>query len=159
MKEYERSFKVESIDVYIDYCKKNNYEEEPFVKQNRIVYENSHSDSIIARLTTEECNNETITKFDCKNVGHKNKDLKISSETIPLIVTDENREIVKSILEVLDFYEAANNNRIRYVFKKDGVKFEIDKYTSPVAKVVAIEGDQDEVEKVYTELKSLFGIE
>lgn len=54
MKEYEYSFKVKSIEPYINYCKKNGYEEVCIVTQNRIVYENRNSNHIIARVTTEE---------------------------------------------------------------------------------------------------------
>ena len=54
MKEYEYSFKVKSIEPYIEYCKEHNYEEISITTQNRKVYENKNSDHIIARLTTEE---------------------------------------------------------------------------------------------------------
>lgn len=155
MKEYEYSFKVKSIAPYIDYCKNRDYEEIEIVKQNRKVYENRNSDHIIARLTTEEKNGERVTIFDCKNVGEKIKSLNISNESLPMQVREGDLEIIKSILNVLEFVEAANNFRTRYVYQKGGVKFEIDDYTSPKMKVVAIEGDESEVEAVYKEIMSM----
>lgn len=52
--EYEYSFKVSSIKPYIEYCEQNNYEKKSITFQNRIVYENKHSENIIARITTKE---------------------------------------------------------------------------------------------------------
>lgn len=153
MKEYEYTFKVRSIEPYINYCKKNGYEEVCIVTQNRIVYENRNSNHIIARVTTEEKNGEKEILFDCKNIGEKNKSLNISNESLPMVVTKDNLEIINSILNVLEFYEAANNFRKRYIYKKGGVKFEIDDYTSPKMQVVAIEGDEGEVESVYKEIQ------
>ena len=72
-----------------------------------------------------------------------------------MLVTSDNLKIIDSILNILEFYEVANNFRTRYVYKKNGVKFEIDDYTSPKMQVIAIEGDEDEVECVYKEIKSL----
>ena len=40
MKEYEYSFKVKSIEPYINYCKNNNYNLIDIIKENRRVYEN-----------------------------------------------------------------------------------------------------------------------
>lgn len=155
MKEYEYSFKVKSIEPYIEYCKEHNYEEISITTQNRKVYENKNSDHIIARLTTEEKNGVKEIIFDCKNVGKKDKNLNISNESLPMLVTSDNLKIIDSILNILEFYEVANNFRTRYVYKKNGVKFEIDDYTSPKMQVIAIEGDEDEVECVYKEIKSL----
>ena len=152
MEEYEYSFKVESIKPYIDYCKKNNYKEISVNKQNRVVYENKNSESIIARLTTKIINDKKEVIFDCKNVGRNDNDLKVSKESLPMKVTKNNQKQIESVLEVLDFYEAANNIRTRYIYEKDNVKFEIDDYESPKMQVVAIEGIKDEVDNVYKDL-------
>ena len=155
MKEYEHSFKVKSILSYLEYCKQNGYTEFDVVTQNRVVYENSNSDHIIARITTETVGEgkERIV-FDCKNVGSKRKDLNISSESIPMELTEETKKIVLSMLEVLEFYVAADNLRTRYIFKKEGVTFEIDDYIRPQTQVVAIEGKEEAVEKVYSDILS-----
>lgn len=154
MKEYEHSFKVESILPYLEYCKEKGYIELDSVTQNRVVYENSNSDHIIARITTETVGGKERTVFDCKNVGSKRKDLNISSESIPMELTEETKKIVLSILEVLEFYVAADNLRTRYIFIKEGVTFEIDDYKRPQTQVVAIEGKEEAVEKVYKEILS-----
>ena len=154
MKEYEHSFKVKSILPYLEYCKQNGYTEFDVVTQNRVVYENSNSDHIIARITTETVGGKERIVFDCKNVGSKRKDLNISSESIPMELTEETKKIVLSMLEVLEFYVAADNLRTRYIFKKEGVTFEIDDYIRPQTQVVAIEGKEEAVEKVYSDILS-----
>lgn len=154
MQEYEYSFKVSSIKPYIEYCEQNNYEKKSITFQNRIVYENKYSENIIARITTKDKDGKKTVLFDCKNVGESHKDLKISGESIPMKITRNNKKIIDSILEVLDFYEAANNTRTRYVYEKNGVKFEIDDYVTPKMQVVALEGSKEEVDIVYKELKS-----
>ena len=45
--------------------------------------------------------------------------------------------------------------RHRIVYKKESVKFEIDEYATPKMKVVAIEGDKDQVDRVYEELEKI----
>lgn len=155
MEEYEYSFKVKSIKLYIEYCEKNNYKLEDITKQNRMVYENRYSEDIIARITTTVKHGKKTCIFDCKNVGKRDNSLKISNESKPMKVTKGNREQIESILNVLNFYEAANNNRKRYIYEKDGVKFEIDDYISPVMCVVGIEGERNKVDKVYEDLKDL----
>lgn len=155
MEEYEYSFKVSNVKPYIEYCENNNYEKISEVTQNRKVYENKHSDHIIARVTTKTINGKKETVFDCKNVNKKDRDLKVSSESVPIKVTKSNEKSIYSMLEVLDFYEAANNYRTRYVYNKNGITFEIDDYIEPKMQVIGIEGVKSEVDKVYEELKKL----
>ena len=150
--EYERSFKVASVKPYIEYCEENGFVLEEIVEQNRVVFENKFSNNIIARITTETKDGVAVTVFDCKNVGKRESNLKVSSESIPLVVTNENKEKIFSILETLDFFEAANNLRKRYVYSKGNVKFEIDEYIRPQTNVIAIEGEQNLVEDIYAQL-------
>ena len=138
MKEYEYSFKVKSIKPYIDYCISNNYKEISITKENRIVFENKNNENIIARITTNDKNEISL---DFKNVCKNREDLNISKESLPIKFTEDNIENIKSILDVLEFYETANNIRIRYIYKLNGVKFEIDDYINPKMQVVAIEGE------------------
>ena len=156
MKEYERTFKVKSITPFVNFCRENRYKEFDAVSQNRIVYENQNCDHIIARITTETIKGQEKIVFDCKNVNSKNKNLKISSESIPLELNSESLKTIHSILDVLEFKVAADNYRTRYVFEKDNVKFEIDDYTRPKMKVVAIEGDERLVEIVCNEIPAKF---
>ena len=97
--------------------------------------------------------------FGTKNVGEKRGDLNISSESEVFKVTKELKDGVLSLLSTLEFYEAANNLRTRYVYEKGGVKFEIDDYIRPQMKVVAIEGEKEEVDKVYNELLNVISKE
>lgn len=154
MKEYERNFKAETIEPYLEYCRANGYEEE-VVEQNRIVFENKFNSHLIARLTTDIVDGKRTTVFDCKNVGKRVKDLKISEESEPLVVTEKTRDVILSILNVMEFYETANNLRKRYIFKKNNVTFEIDDYERPKMKVVAVEGDEKEVDRVYAEVLNI----
>ncbi len=155
MEEYEYSFKVKSIKPYIEYCEKNNYKLEDITKQNRIVYENRYSEDVIARITTTVKDGKKTCVFDCKNIGKRDKTLKISSESKPIKVTKGNREQIESILNVLNFYKVVSNNRKRYIYKKTGIKFEIDEYTSPLMCIIGIEGERNKVNKVYEELKDI----
>lgn len=155
MKEYEYSFQVESIVPFINYCESNEYKMISEVIQNRIVYENKHSDKIIARLTTRIADKKKETILDFKNVDSKHMELKISNESQPVKITRRNKKVFESILDVLDFNVVANNFRTRYIYKKNNVKFEIDDYTEPKMQVVAIEGKQEEVDVVYTEIKKM----
>lgn len=155
MEEYEYSFQVESIKPYINYCEKNQYLKKSEVTQNRIVYRNKKDENIIARITTTFKDGNKETFFDFKNVDKNHNFLKISNESIPLKVTEENEESIYSILKVLNFYEGANNIRTRYVYEKKDVTFEIDEYKKPEMQVVAIEGKREEVDKVYKEISSI----
>ena len=150
MKEYEYSFKVKDIKPYIEYCKNNNYINKSITKENRIVYENNNLKHIIARITT----NDYETILDFKNVNKEQNDLKISTESLPLKI-DNNINEIKSILQVLDFYETANNIRTRYIYEKDGVIFEIDEYINTKMNVIAIEGNKTKVDNIYNELKTI----
>lgn len=152
MNEYEYSFKVESIKPYLDYCIKNNYEKESEVIQNRIVYENKHTKDIIARITKKIIDQKEEIIFDIKNVGKRDDKLKDSVESLPLVLINETEKVINSMIKVLDFYEAANNYRIRYVYKKNNVKFEIDDYIQPKMQVIGIEGNKIQVDKVYKDL-------
>lgn len=153
--EFEHSFKVTDIKPFLDYCEQNGYKKESVVVQNRKVYENALDKKIIARITTETKNEETKTILDFKNVNSKNGDLNISSESIPLVIKDNDLDAIESILETINFIQAADNLRTRYVYSKNNIKFEIDEYIRPQAKVVAIEGDKFEVEKTYQTIKQL----
>ena len=152
MKEYEYSFKVKSIEPYINYCKNNNYNLIDIIKENRRVYENKHNNKLIARITSRIKNNKKDIKLDFKNVSSNNDDLKISLESIPIKITKRNKKQIDSILKVLDFYEVTNNIRTRYIYKLNDVKFEIDDYEIPQMKIVAIEGLKDEVDKIYKKI-------
>lgn len=151
MKEYEYSMKVKSVEPFIEYCKANNYAEK-VSQQNRIVFENKANNHVIARLTTELQAGKETTFLDFKNINVKKDNLNVSDESELMEVTDENRKVIFSMLDTLEFYEVANNLRTRYTFKKDGVIFEIDDYQRPQMKIVAIEGDIRNVEKIYKEV-------
>lgn len=155
MEEYEYSFQVKDIKPYLDYCEKNNYKRYIPIKQNRVVYENIYSNKIIARITTTEVDGKMSVVFDCKATCEKQQDLKVSQESKEILVTDENKDGILSVLETLGFYVASNNKRIRYVYEKNFVKFEIDDYIEPKHKVVAIEGDKVQVDRIYSEIKAL----
>ena len=155
MEEYEYSFEVARIEPYIEYCEKNSYELRKSNTQKRIVYENFYNKNMLARVTTEIENNNEITKIDFKNVDKNEKDLKVSNESIPMLITSENIDMIESILEVLRFKKASELKRERYVYIKNNVKFEIDKYIEPIMNVVAIEGEKSLVDSVYQEIKEL----
>ena len=149
--EYEYSFKVDNLDKYINYCISNNYELVEESSQTRTLYRNSNG--TIARITTKEKNNNKKTYLDFKDDNDSDEILKVSRETIPLEVTDENKKAINSILDILEYKKDKILIRNRVVYKKNGVTFEIDDYKLPKMKVVAIEGIKEEVDIVYKELK------
>jgi hypothetical protein len=71
-------------------------------------------------------------------------------------VTEENKESIMSILDILGYKIKKELVRKRYVYVKDKVKFEIDDYTSPeIMHVVAIEGEKEQVDKIYNKVKEM----
>lgn len=155
MEEYEISLIAKSVSPFIKYCEKNGYVKSSERKENRIVYENKHSRNIIARITTSWVDNKEQTFFDFKNKEYQEKNLKISQESMQMQVTDENRQIIQSFLRVLDFEKSADNLRVRYIYQKEKVTFEIDDYIRPDNNVIAIEGDKEQVDRIYKEIKEL----
>ena len=149
--EYEYSFKVKDLTKYLDYCKKNNYQLEEETNQERILYRNANK--TIARITTKIKDNKANTYLDFKDENDSDEILKVSRETIPLKVTKNNKEAVLSILDMLGYQKDKTLIRKRWVYKKDEITFEIDDYKEPKMKVVAIEGNKEQVDKVYQELE------
>ena len=151
MKEYEYNFKVNDLTPYINYCKENGYKEE-IINQVRIVYESLDEKHLIARLTK---NNNKETLFDFKRVNSENKDLKVSEESVPIKVDINNINEIRKLLKLFNFKQKSRLVRTRYIYTKDDIKFEIDDYSEPPSKVVAIEGNKAKVDKLYKEIKLL----
>ena len=152
-KEYEYSFKVTSIDKYIEYCKKNNYKLEEEYNQTRTLYKNNGK--IMARITKNDYKTNSIEILNFKDNNENNNTLKVCRESKDLIITNDNKEFVESLINILDLKEDKVLKRKRYVYTKNNVKFEIDNYTSPKMNVIGIEGLKEEVDKVYSELENL----
>ena len=151
-KEYEYSYKVTSIKEFIKYCESNNFIKISETTQKRTLYKNDTY--IMARITIEEDNlKHTITKYlDFKENNETNQELKIRKETDILNLNNENKEFVKTLIEFLNLKVDKELLRTRYTYQKENVKFEIDDYTNPKMKVLAIEGNSEEVNKINQEL-------
>lgn len=152
-KEYEYSFKVTSIDNYLEYCKNNDYKLEEEYNQTRTLYKNNSK--IMARITKNEYEKNSIEILNFKDNNENNETLKVCRESKDLIITNDNKEFVESLINILDLKEDKVLKRKRYVYTKNNVKFEIDKYTSPKMNVIGIEGLKKEVDKVYKELDKI----
>lgn len=155
MEEYEYSFKVESIKPFIEYCENNGYKQIEKSSQIRVVYENIHNRHIIARITQKTINDSMKRLLDFKSVSNNRESLKVSNESIPLVINSKNEASINSILDVLNFEKVSSLKRTRYVYELDNVKFEIDDYEEPKMCVVAIEGQKDCVDIVYKKIISL----
>lgn len=95
----------------------------------------------MANITTKETNGEQKTVLEFKDDNQSDETLKVSRETIPLIINDGNKEAINFILDMLKYKKDKTLIRNQVVYKKNHVTFEIDYYTSPeVMCVVAIEG-------------------
>ncbi len=154
MVEYEYNFKVDDISVVTKFCEENGFVLVSKTSENRVVFENKQNRKIISRLTTTFGESKKVTVWDFKNVGKNDNLLKVSKESEAMVLDESGIKIARSMLEVMDFEQSADNLRTRYVFEKGDVKFEIDDYTRPAMKVVAIEGEKSQVDKVYQELVS-----
>ena len=152
-KEYEYSFKVNDITPFIDYCINNNYELKNEYKQTRTLYKNGGK--VMARITKNVYKDSEVEILNFKDDDLSDSVLKVSRESKDLIINDENRDFVKSLLEILELNDIKKLVRKRYVYIYQNVIFEIDKYTIPFMNVVAIEGEKEEVDKVYNDLKSV----
>lgn len=151
--EYEYSFKVKEIKPFIDYCKNNNYELKKEYDQIRTLYKNSGK--VMARITKNTYKDKKIEILNFKDDNLGDRVLKVSRESKDLVITDENREFVQSLLEILELKESKKLIRKRYVYVYNNVIFELDKYTNPSMNVVAIEGKKDQVDSVYDDLKQI----
>ena len=153
VKEYEYSVKVKDIEPFINYCKENNYELINKTAQKRVLYRNSNK--ILARVTIIEDDKSKNIFLDFKDENESDDVLKISRESEKINVTD-NMDFVKSVLSMLEFDFYKELDRVRYVYVKNKVTFEIDEYIKPKMKVVGIEGNKEEVDKVYKVLEDKF---
>ena len=153
--EYEYSYKVTSIKEFIQYCESNNFIKISETTQTRTLYKNDTY--IMARITIEEYNlKHTITEYlDFKENNETNQELKIRKETDILNLNNENKAFAKTLMEFLNLKVDKELIRTRYTYQKGNVKFEIDDYTNPKMKVLAIEGNSEEVNKVNQELMPL----
>ena len=153
--EYEYSYKVTSAKEFIQYCESNNFIKISQTTQKRTLYKNDTY--IMARITIEEDNlKHTRTEYlDFKENNETNQELKIHKETDILNLNNENKEFVKTLIEFLNLKVDKELIRTRYTYQKENVKFEIDDYTNPKMKILAIEGNSEEVNKVNQELISL----
>lgn len=83
--------------------------------------------------------------------------LKTSRETPSLNITEENKEFIMPILDMLGFNKFKTLERKRYVYQKNDAKFEIDEYSAPEEMyVVAIEGEKREADSIYEDVNNLF---
>ena len=152
MKEYEYSFKVNDLDKYIDYCQTNGYELFEETNQLRTIYRNRNK--TIARVTINEKEGLTTKKLDFKDDILSDSVLIERRESLPIEVSND--EAVESILDFLNFKKDNTLKRVRIVYKKDNVTFELDTYETPEKTfVVAIEGEKEEVDKVYEEVMNI----
>ena len=150
-KEYEYSMKVKDIKPFINYCKKNNYNLINKTTQKRVLYRNDNK--ILARVTTIQEDKSKNIFLDFKDENESDDTLKISRESGKIDVTGK-MNFVNAVLSMLEFDFYKELDRVRYVYTKDKVIFEIDEYLKPEMKVVGIEGNKEEVDKIYKVLEN-----
>ena len=148
MKEYEYSFKVKDLKPYITYCIKNNYKEISNSDEIRDLF--SNNSGINARITIT--NNEIV--LDYKEEDDSDKILKETIESKPISINKNKLDSIYKELYNKNYKLIKHLERHRIVFIKNNVKFELDEYIYPNHEfVAAIEGNKEEVDKVYEELK------
>jgi len=153
MIEYEYSIRATSVKPFIEYCQNNGYKFVSKSKENRQVFENKENRKIISRITITDNGNGDVCLFDFKNNDKGNDTFKVAKESSVLQIKKEDIDTVKNMLNVIGFEQSADNLRTRYVYEKDGVKFEIDEYIRPEMNVIGIEGEKEMVDKIYLDIK------
>lgn len=148
--EYEYSKKVDNLDKYIKYCIDNEYNLKEKINQTRIIYRKN--DNTIARITINKIDNNETKTLDFKEDKLSNEELIVRSESLPITFTkDEN---ILSILDFLGYKKDNTLKRIRYVYEKDNVTFELDEYTYPEHTfVVSLEGNKNITDNIWNEIK------
>ncbi len=119
--------------------------------QKRVLYRNDNK--ILARVTTIQEDKSKNIFLDFKDENESGDTLKISRESGKIDVTGK-MNFVNAVLSMLEFDFYKELDRVRYVYTKDKVIFEIDEYLKPEMKVVGIEGNKEEVDKIYKVLKN-----
>lgn len=151
--EYEYSFKVKTLDPFIDYCVNNGYEKIEESKQIRKLFK--REDKTMARITIKEKNGSVKKLFDFKDDNMSDEVLIERRETLPVSFEDDNS--VMSIIDFLGYKEDKVLDRTRFVYKKGDVTFELDSYNSPeVMFVAAVEGEKEQTDLVYNEISKQF---
>ena len=151
--EYEYSFKVKELEPYITYCEENGYRKTKDIEQEGKEFKGP--DKTVARIKILKQKNGEVSKvLDFKEDDESAVLIKNRRESLPLEFEDENA--VMSVLEFLG-YTKPNGfyTRTRIVYEKGNVKFEMDFYHESKNKVMAIEGEKEQVDKVYEQIKDI----
>ncbi len=151
--EYEYSFQVKSLEPYIEYCEKNGYMKTKDIEQSGKEFKGPNI--TVARIKIQKSVDGQVKKIlDFKEDDDSPVLVKNRRESLPLEFEDE--EAVMSMLEFLG-YVVPNGEytRTRIVYEKEQVKFEMDFYHESKNKVMAIEGEKEQVDKVYEEIKEI----
>lgn len=144
--EYEYSYKVDSLDKYIDYLD-NNYRFIEKYKETRVIYRNNGN---MARITTR--NNNYYLDFKEDKLSSDDLIVRKESKTIKF----DNLDNCECILEFLNYKKDNSLTRYRTIYEGNNIKFEIDEYIEPEKSfVVSFEGDKDICDRVAEEIKTL----
>lgn len=138
--EYEYSFKISTLDEYLNIIKEkykyvNSYDEK------RIIYRKK---DIIGRITYR--NNCMYLDFKENKISSNDLIIRKESKSIKI----DNLDNCENILNFLGFVKDNSIFRKRTIYEGDNIKFEIDEYYEPeVAFVLSFEGKKEVCDKVY----------
>lgn len=156
MKEYEYTFSVKDWTPYVEYCNKQGYTLISNTNQTRMIFRDA--DNTMGRITIDQSGDSIKKTLDFKENKRTKSILAEREESLPLVFEDETA--VRSILAFLGYQEKDKVVRQRMTFEKNNVKFELDHYSIPRDTfVIAIEGEKEQVDKVYQEVTELGSIE
>ena len=149
MIENEYSKKVDNLNDYIEYCERNGFILDSKINQIRVLYR--HSNKTLARITINNINNSLKKYLDFKEDKLTSDELISRKESKMIEFTDD--EAVYSILDFLGYKKDNTLERVRYVYKKEDIVFELDEYIKPNKScVVSLEGEKDKISKIWEEL-------
>jgi len=144
--EYEYCYIVKDLKEYLKYIEKK-YDFVEKQVEKRIIYRNKDK---IARITFK--NNKKYLDFKENKIS--NSDLIVRKESKAIVFN--NLKNCENILSFLGYKKDNSLKRIRSIYQKEKVKFEIDQYIEPEKKyVVSFEGDVNECDKIAKELKNI----
>lgn len=109
----------------------------------------------MARITKNIYIDKVVGILNFKDDNLNDSILKVSRESKNLKITNENKAFITSLFEILDLVKVKKLIRKRYVYKKKEVTFELDKYSSPLMNVVAIEGKKKKLIKFIKKLVNI----
>jgi adenylate cyclase class IV len=155
MREYGHCVEVKSLEPYIKYCIQNGYTLHGKMRQTRMIYK--RPDRTLGRITINNFQDgRVLMQLDFKEdvLAYGLPESSISAK-----LEINNISAAENILKFLGYHKRETIIRMRTVYRKGNVSFELDEFEEPKRMcVLTLEGSREEARAVYKELVSLIGL-